>query len=151
MCYAQLRKVCVVVGYKSIIMKSLSFVKYYLIYFIYAVIYTTFGILSGEEGNTIAFMFALSIFLSLLIFLYNFFLTLIGFAIFKSFDFPIGPFIFPIAIGVIFNKQFIELISQLDMGVHRAYWLLILIALIINLATYFYTIKKYSKNTSSQK
>ena len=106
------------------------------------VIYTSVGIFSGEDQRTIVFMFGLSLILSILIILYNLILTLIGVYIFRIVDFPIGPFLFPTLAGVIFNKYFINLIAELDMGAHKFYWLIIIIGLVINLSAYYFTVKK---------
>lgn len=123
-------------------MKSLSFLKYYLLYYIFALIYTTDGLLMGEDMRTIWFMFGLSLFLSTLFYLYNSFTTLLGFIVFQFVNFPIGPYLFPIIIGIIFSKNFITLINQLDMGVHKFYWIVITIAFVINLLTYYFTRKE---------
>ncbi len=120
----------------------MDFLKYYLLHYIYAIIYTLGGMLSGEDQRTIGLMFGLSIFLSTLIYLYNSLLTLLGFLIFRPFNFTIGPFVFPIIIGVISHKYLMKLMSGLDIGAHQYYWLILIIASLINLSAYYFTIKK---------
>lgn len=123
-------------------MKNIDFLKYYLFHYIYAIIYTIGGMLSGEDQTTVGFMFGLSIFLSTLIYLYNSLMTLFGFLIFRPFNFTIGPFIFPIIIGVVFYKYLINLMSGLDMGANKYYWLILIITSLINLLAYYLSFRK---------
>ena len=122
-------------------MKNLDFLKYYLFHYIYTLIYTIGGLLIGEDQRTIGFMFGLSVILSTLIYLYNCLLTLFGFLIFRLVNFPIGPFFFPIIIGIIFHKYFINLMRELDMGAHKVYWIVLAIASLVNLSAYYLTLK----------
>lgn len=122
-------------------MKSLSFVKYYLLHFIYVVIYTSLGIFSGEDFRTISFMFGLSVAFSILIFLYHLLFTLLGFYVFRIMDFPVGPFLFPSLIGFVFNKYFINLISLLTTEADYFYWFILATGFLINLLAYFFVEK----------
>ncbi len=113
--------------------------KYYLLYFLLVILYTLMGIIQGEDGNTISFMFMLSILPSIILYLYNLVLTILGCRYFSRKNNNVFAFLIPIVLLVVFQRQFIEQALELDMGLDKIYWIIVVFSLIINLGGYFYT------------
>lgn len=97
------------------------------------------GIIQGEDGNTISFMFMLSILPSIILYLYNLVLTILGCRYFSRKNNNVFAFLIPIVLLVVFQRQFIEQALELDMGLDKIYWIIVVFSLIINLGGYFYT------------
>lgn len=119
--------------------------KFYLLYFSLVIICTIAGITQGEDTRTLIFMFGLSIIPSTFLYLYNLIITIIGRKYFSGKNDSVFAFLLPILLLVVFQKQFIEQVSELDMGLDKVYWIIVIFSLIINLSGYFY-IKKELKN-----
>ena len=113
--------------------------KYYLLYFLLVILYTLMGIVHGEDGNTISFMFMLSILPSIILYLYNLVLTILGCRYFSRKNNNVFAFLIPIVLLVVFQRQFVEQASELDMGLDKFYWIIVVFSLMINLGGYFYT------------
>ena len=116
--------------------------KYYLLYFLLVILYTLMGIVHGEDGNTISFMFMLSILPSIILYLYNLVLTILRCRYFSKKNNNVIAFLIPIVLLVVFQRQFVEQASELDMGLDKFYWIIVVFSLMINLGGYFYTRSK---------
>ncbi len=119
-------------------MKVFNVFKAYLFHFIYVIIFYVYGLVVGEDINTITFISGLAFVVSIGAFIFNFAVTASILIFIENENYNLFAFLAPSIFLVLLIKPINIFLRYLDFGPDEFYWMIFFVSTMINALSYFF-------------